>query len=99
MLLAGRDGFTSPNCVVREAETTHHGGIIKISAIKNESCLQDLLQPVEIRAPKLLPLRDDAQSIRPVSRFVGVLGNDEVLAVAVDAPGFLGGNRVIGAHV
>src|SRR2546429_9981794 len=50
--------------MVGEAKAAHHGRIVEIAPVENDRRLEDLLQALEIGAPKLLPLGDDGDRNR-----------------------------------
>src|SRR5207302_8443454 len=64
--------LAAADSMVGEAKAAHHGRIIEVTSVENDRRLEDLLQALEIRAPKLLPLGDDGERIRALRGLVGV---------------------------
>src|SRR5207253_2489668 len=71
--------------MVGEAKAAHHGRIVEIAPVENDRRLEDLLQALEIGAPKLLPLGDDGERIRALRGLVGILRQHEARLAGINA--------------
>src|SRR5215471_5883908 len=93
-----RDQLAAADGVVAEPEAVHHRRIVEIAAIEYDRCLQQLPQPLEIRATELLPLGDDGECIRPARGLIRVLRQCEPSNTGVEALRLGTRHRVVSVH-
>src|SRR5207249_4450741 len=55
--------LAAPDGMVSKTKAAQHARIVEIASVENDRRLEDLLQTLEIRAPKLRPLGDDRERI------------------------------------